>query len=144
MQQALNQTQTQAPKPQALPCKYCQKPVWDSYFFCPNCGKKLKEPPFKFSWAKAFGIIIASFLLPPFGIIPAVKYLRINDNRARAIGLIALALTIILTVIVVILIQNLITTMTQTYNQIYEMQMMLNNQNIESQSQIYDLQNLPQ
>jgi len=141
MEQQLNQTTN---KPQATTCKYCHKPIWDSYFFCPSCGKKLKEPPFVFSWLKTIGVILESLLLPPLGIFPAIKYLRIKNNTARLIGLTAVSITIIMTAILIILLTTYLNTMSQTYNQIIEMQTGIYNTNQTNLNQINDLQNIPQ
>lgn len=128
-------------KPQATTCRYCKKPAWDSYFFCPNCGKKLKEPPFVFSWLKTIGVILESLLLPPLGIFPGVKYLRIKNNTARIVGLIAIIITIIMTLVLIILLRTYLNSVSQTYNQIYEMQTGIYNTNQTNLNQINDLQN---
>jgi len=70
-------------------CIYCGGNISLSDYFCPNCGKKLKEKP----------IYFVSFFLPPLGIWPAIKYLRQSDEKSKKIGLVALFLTIISIVI---------------------------------------------
>ncbi len=107
-------------------CKYCKAPTNDSFYFCPNCGKKLKEPPYKFSWGKTIVIILESIFLPPLGIIPGIRHLLKNDTKAQAIGLLALGLTFISTGIAIIYSINLINSLQQNYSQILQMQQIIN------------------
>ena len=101
-------------------CKYCKNPVVETFYFCPNCGKKIKEPPFKFSLAKAITIIVAAILIPPFGIIPGIKYFLKDDKRAQFIGIITIALTIIATVVMIIFTINFINSFSKTYQEILQ------------------------
>jgi hypothetical protein len=103
-------------------CKSCGAQVNDSFYFCPNCGKKLKEPPFKFSIGKSIGLLLFSFLFPPFGIIPGAKYFLKNDVKAQVIGLLAIAITIISSILLVILTINIVNRTMETYSQIMKLQ----------------------
>lgn len=87
-------------------CKYCKFSVSDNFYFCPNCGKKLKEPPLSTSITKQLGIYTLSIFLPPLGILPGIKYLFQKNNKAKAVGLIAIVLTIISTIITINLTLN--------------------------------------
>lgn len=107
-------------------CKYCKSPTQENFYFCPNCGKKLKEPPFKFSLAKSITIIIAAFLLPPFGIIPGVKYFLKDDKRAQFVGLITIGVTIIATGLMIIITSRVINYYKEAYNQIIQIQSSMN------------------
>lgn len=98
-------------------CKQCKLAILDSYYFCPNCGKKLKEPPFKFSWGKTIAIIIGAILVPPFGLIPGIKYLFKDDVKAQIIGVITIVLTFIITGVLIIYSINLFKQVTQQINQ---------------------------
>ncbi|MFA6982189.1 MAG: hypothetical protein WC243_04175 [Patescibacteria group bacterium] len=40
-------------------------------------------------------VYLLSFLLPPFGLVPAIKYLRQPDRKAKNIGLAAIILTVV-------------------------------------------------
>ena len=102
-------------------CKFCNFSVLETYYFCPNCGKKLKNPPLSTSLSKQLGIYAISVFLPPLGIIPAIKYLMSNERHAKVVGIIALILTIISTYISIMLVINI-------YN--------------DTMSQFRDLQNL--
>jgi len=76
-------------------CKYCGFPLSDNFFFCPNCGKKIKEPPVDMGIVKQIGIYALSFLLPPLGLLPAFKYLRQKEPKAKIVGVIVIILTIV-------------------------------------------------
>ncbi|MDD5464685.1 MAG: zinc ribbon domain-containing protein [Candidatus Moranbacteria bacterium] len=61
--------------------------------FCLKCGFQMKEIPPSSSVWKQISIYFISFFLPPFGLIPAFKYLRQSDTKLKNIGLIAIFLT---------------------------------------------------
>lgn len=107
-------------------CKYCKSPTQESFYFCPNCGKKIKEPPFKFSLAKSITIIVAAILIPPFGIIPGVKYFLKDDRRAQFVGLITIAVTIIATGLMVIVTSRVLNYYKEAYSQVMQIQSSLN------------------
>ena len=103
-------------------CKFCKSPTQESFYFCPNCGKKIKEPPFKFSLAKAITVIVAAFLIPPFGIIPGVKYFLKDDRRAQFVGLITIAVTILATGLMIIVTSRVLNYYKDAYNQVIQIQ----------------------
>lgn len=74
-------------------CKYCGQPVQESFYFCPNCGKKLKEPPLSISVSTQLVVYLVSFFLPPLGLIYAYKYSRHGGTKERYIALTAVILT---------------------------------------------------
>ncbi len=123
-----------------LTCKHCKNPVAENFYFCPNCGKKIKEPPYKFSWNKTIVILLESILLPPFGIIPGIRYLLKNDNRAILVGLSAIILTILSAVITLIYTINYINKTASTYNYMDATQNAINNPSGSVQNQIDQLQ----
>lgn len=76
-------------------CPQCHSPITDSYYFCPNCGKNLKPAPLSTTILSQIGVYALSIFLPPFGLWPAVKYLRQSDEKAKIVGWIAIVLTIV-------------------------------------------------
>lgn len=82
-------------------CPYCKKTISTSDYFCPACGKKLKDKPFSTSIAKQLLIYLISFFLPPLGLWPAISYLKQQDETAKKIGVVAIFLTIISIVITI-------------------------------------------
>lgn len=82
-------------------CPYCKANVPSSDFFCPACGKKLKEKPPSTSTSRQILIYLLSVFLPPLGIWPAIKYLRQSDEKSKKIGLAAIILTVISIVITI-------------------------------------------
>ena len=80
-------------------CSVCHIPLLESYYFCPNCGKQVKEPPFSISIGKQIGLYLLAFFLPPFGFYPGIKYLLKNDQKAKIVGSIIILLTTVSLVI---------------------------------------------
>ncbi len=95
-------------------CRFCNSPVLDSFFFCPTCGKKLHEPPI--TVAKQIGIYALSILLPPLGLWPGIKYVFQKDEKTRAVGIIAIILTVISTIVTIWLFMNTIASITSGIN----------------------------
>jgi hypothetical protein len=128
--QTLVQGQTITPKPELKQtlttppgntCRQCQNPITENVYFCPNCGKKIKEPPFKLKWGNVFGILFASILLPPLGIFPGLRYLRYKELSAKILGLSAIILTLLFTFIMFYVFIGFFNNMNKTYNTIYNM-----------------------
>lgn len=82
-------------------CRYCQGTITFADYFCPNCGKKLREKPVSTTLSRQIVIYLISALLPPLGLWPAIKYLRQTDDKAKQIGLVAIVITIISTLVTV-------------------------------------------
>lgn len=78
-------------------CKFCGQTVFNNYYFCPYCGKKLIEPPI--TAIKEIGVYLLSVFLPPLGLWPGIKYLMQKNSRAKRVGTIAIVLTIISTIV---------------------------------------------
>lgn len=74
-------------------CPSCKENVSSEYFFCPMCGKKLREKPLSTSFGRQLGVYVISFLFPPFGLGSAFNYLRQPRASAKVIGVIAILLT---------------------------------------------------
>ena len=125
-------------------CKHCKNPVTETFYFCPNCGKKLKEPPFKFSWKKTIVVILESAFLPPLGIFPGIKYLRMKETGAKILGLLAIVITTISAVLTTIYFVNFVNSLSKTYGDIYQTQNVINNPSGSAQNQAEQLQNLGQ
>lgn len=68
----------------------------DDYF---KRNISLKEKPLSTTFPRRLLIYLVSFFLPPFGVWPAIKYLRQPDEKSKRTGWVALFLTIISIVI---------------------------------------------
>lgn len=68
------------------------------------------------TFSKQLWIYLVSFFLPPFGIWPAVKYIRAPDEKSKRIGWAAIFLTIISVLITVWLTMNFINSFTKGLN----------------------------
>ena len=80
-------------------CPSCRLSLSENFYFCPNCGKKIKEPPVSTTALKQIGIYLLSIFLPPLGLWPGIKYLLQKEQKAKTIGIIAIILTIISTAV---------------------------------------------
>lgn len=94
-------------------CKFPALPA-DAHF-CPNCGVKLNA---EISMSQQIGLYALSFFLPPFGIIPAIKYLRQPTQKAKTIGIVAIILTVLSIVITVLSISTVMNMYSQTISQL--------------------------
>lgn len=110
------------PKNATQECKFCKNSISQTVFYCPICGKKLREPPLSTGIIKQLGVYAISVLLPPLGLIPAVKYLLSKEKHAKIIGIIALILTIISTVITLMYSAILLNQITSQLNQFNDLQ----------------------
>lgn len=108
--------------PGKLTCKYCYTEIKDDFFFCPHCGKNIKDIPFKFSIFKTLGLIIFSILLPPLGIVPGFTYLRKKDFKAKVIGIILIVLSIIVTAAVIWFLIEMYKDMSRFWMELYSQQ----------------------
>ncbi len=85
-------------------CPVCHAPVQSEFYFCPNCGKNLREEPLSTSagtqaWIYALSIILPMIVYLGITRWPGVKYIRSNDPQAKQIGMIAVTLLIASTII---------------------------------------------
>ncbi|MDO8551519.1 MAG: hypothetical protein Q7S03_02465 [bacterium] len=62
------------------------------------------------------GIYLASFLLPPLGLIWGFRYLKNNDQKVKIVGLVAILLTVVSLIITVWLSLYLMNTLTQSFD----------------------------
>jgi hypothetical protein len=90
--------------PSAMICPQCHFPVKPEYYYCPNCGKPLHEPPLSTSvgtqlWIYAFSIILPIICFLAVSYWPGIKYFRSKDPGAQQIGLIAIILMALSTII---------------------------------------------
>lgn len=87
-------------------CPVCHLPVLPQYYFCPNCGAKLVEPPLSTStgtqaWIYAFSLILPIILFIFVTKWPGIKYYKSSDPKAKQIGQIAWALLILSTIVTI-------------------------------------------
>lgn len=76
-----------------LVCKSCQNPISPTYFFCPYCGKKLRQPPLSTSIGKQIGVYFLAIFFPFFSIVPGIRYMNQPDSKSKAVGVVALLVT---------------------------------------------------
>lgn len=97
-------------------CPHCKGNISSSDYFCPNCGKKVKEKPQSTALPTQLIVYFISVFLPPLGMWPAIKYLRQPDHKSKNIGMTAIILTIISIVITIYLGTSMLNSLTKDLN----------------------------
>jgi hypothetical protein len=80
-------------------CAVCHVQVRATDYFCFNCGKNLKPKPLSTSITSQIVIYVESLVLPPYGLILGLRYLRQKDTASKLVGMIAIVLTVIVLVV---------------------------------------------
>lgn len=80
---------------QNLVCDFCHTTNPAAFFFCPNCGKVLRQKPLSTSIPKQAWVYFVALFFPPFGIFSGIKYLRQKTTAEKTIGIAAIILTLI-------------------------------------------------
>jgi hypothetical protein len=101
----------------SLNCSGCKQPIVSQDYFCPNCGKKIKDKPQSTAVLRQIAVYLISFLLPPLGLWPAIKYLKQKDEKSKIIGFVAIILTVISSAISIWLYFGFLNTVNEQLNQ---------------------------
>jgi hypothetical protein len=85
--------------PEPALCLVCHTPLLPSYYFCPNCGKQIHEPPLPTGLGAQLPLYLFSITLPLIAFLfvtrwKGFKYLSQPSPQAKIIGMIATALLI--------------------------------------------------
>lgn len=62
------------------------------------------------------GLYLESFFFPPFGLIPAIKYLRQSDGKSKIVGISAILITILTIMIAISVIAGVLGTINKMLN----------------------------
>jgi len=84
-----------------LLCPTCRFKTQSEWFFCPNCGKELKEKIPVISIPKQILIYSVSFFLTPLGLGWGLKYVRSKDSKIKTVGIISIVLTILAIILMI-------------------------------------------
>jgi hypothetical protein len=87
-------------------CPVCHQPILPQYYFCPNCGAKIKSTPLSTTLATQVWIYLFSIILPMIAFLfvtrwPGVKYYKSQDPKAKQIGQIAWTLLVLSTLLTI-------------------------------------------
>jgi hypothetical protein len=87
----------------AILCPTCHQAILLEYYFCPNCGTKLRMPPLSASFTTQTKLYMHSIILPLLCFITISKwrafdYLKSNEKGMRQIGMTACLLLLLSTV----------------------------------------------
>lgn len=104
-------------QPAQIVCPFCSSLIDSTAFFCPICGKNVKQKPFSTGILAQVGLYLVSVLLPPLFIGWTIKYLKSTDAKTKQIGIISLVLTIVSLVAAVWFSISFTKTLTQQVNQ---------------------------
>lgn len=99
-----------------IPCKYCGAQIPSNSISCPSCKKTLTEAPFNISVFKIIWLSILSILLPPIGLIPGIKYMLKNDQKATMVGILMIILTFLSLAITIYFVRQALDNINAQYN----------------------------
>jgi len=97
-------------------CPKCKNNIGPTDFFCPVCGYKIVGGDASTSLFKQISVYLLSLFLPPFGLIPAIKYLKQGDDKSKKIGIVAIVLTVLSIIISFLIFKSFMSTYTKTLN----------------------------
>ena len=85
-------------------CQTCHMQVQVTYYFCPNCGIKLRQPPLSNTSTSQLLLYGFSIILPSICFLFITKwkgyeYLQSDDSTSKRIGFAACTLLVLSTVI---------------------------------------------
>lgn len=82
-------------------CKKCQTQIRATDYFCFNCGKEQRPKPLSTNLIAELVLLVKCILLPPFGIIWGIQYLRQSDTKSKLSGLMAILVTIVVSALAI-------------------------------------------
>ena len=91
-----------------ISCAFCHFATQPDWYICPNCGKPFKEKAPDISVFKQVYIYGISFFLAPLGLVWGLNYIRANDKKARMVGLISIALTVLSIILIIVVFKKFI------------------------------------
>lgn len=97
-------------------CPICHVQVRPTDYFCYNCGRNLRTRPLLQSPEKVIILIVTTLLLPPFGIVLGIRYLREPDTGSKIAGILAILVTVILLSVLTIYTIDLMNTVNDQVN----------------------------
>jgi len=91
-----------------LTCPTCHQPIQSEFYFCPNCGTKLKQASLSVTIFSQIVLYSFSIILPLICFIFAnrwkgITYLKSKDPKEKQIGIIACTLLALSTIITIYL-----------------------------------------
>jgi len=104
------------PEPIIFTCKYCAYPISKESFYCPHCGKKLREKPASLGILSLLLLFVLSTFLPPLGLGMTIRYIKAEDKTAKIVGWISLVLTISAIFITILLAKSMFEDLNQQIN----------------------------
>jgi hypothetical protein len=88
-------------------CPICHTEVKESDYFCFNCGANLKPKPPSLDIQSQLTLYLKSVLIPPLGIYWALPYLKQSNPKSKAVGCVAIVITIVMLVLATIWVKQL-------------------------------------
>lgn len=97
-------------------CASCHASIASSYYFCPNCGKKLREKLLPITIGRQINIYLWSFFIPPSGLWWAWKLFRQHDQTAIKVAVAAIVITVISLALTIVTVESSIRLFNQALN----------------------------
>ncbi len=97
-------------------CPNCHVNVKPTDYFCYNCGNNLKPTPPSINLVDQIMLYVKSLLLPPFGILWAIKYLKQNDEKSKFVGVVAIVITVISFIFTIVIFNSFVKNLNSQMN----------------------------
>lgn len=104
MEQNLQNNVTKTLAVQQESCAFCHQPLLPQYYFCPNCGKQIHQPPLPTGIGAQLSLYALSIILPSLCFLfirnwKGIEYLKEKNGTSKIIGTIACTLLLLSTVL---------------------------------------------
>jgi len=76
-------------------CPFCNNKIDPKVFYCPICGKKVREKPVSTGFWPVVLLFALCLFLPPLNIGLTIRYMKSGDPKAKKIGTISLVVMIV-------------------------------------------------
>lgn len=80
---------------QVFQCPNCGSILVPGSNFCPQCGLQITQNAQDISIGKQIYQYIFSLILPPFGLVWAIKYIKSGSEQQKRVGIIIIAITVV-------------------------------------------------
>ena len=93
---------------QKIPCPNCKNQIDSNVFYCPICGKKVKEKSVGTGFWPMAGLFALCIVLPPLNIPLSFRYIRSTDPRVKTLGWVSIGIMVLSLIIITLATINIV------------------------------------